>query len=1796
MTKDPVSQKVTDQLPSQLPGREAVRELLLSLKVPNSALVPAICSRLLSIGREAPWLFERGTSVPGFEIRRGLGELAALDRRRLDFRGRTELFPRAATLATQYPIPPPAHERLRGLFVLGCWSRLGRHRRRKVPAASLDQLGSFIRGLDRQRVHGSTEMALSAIARLDDLTAISETLENGWASDFSGIAESWRNVWVPWIADLPNRQVLDSADTASPAPPVRVRFSPRASEPGFGGHEAPAEIGPEFDYLPPKRLPRGVAPPSKAFEALFSHQASRGRNRWLLKRHVTVASDTEIRLLISQADRDFGQTADTIDKATIAITLLHIATGRALPSLMDTHIHPYQAENPEQQHLYLDIEAGTFTAPVLQPPDIYRPSAGALLYLEPISDQIQLYLPPTLIGMMRKMHAHRTAKRVTDWLDGIDPEARILSYLNTISGLPHFGRGISRYRTWLPAQIQSVGLDLAKTMLICGDEFGRSNAPLYYYSPRHAELQGLYRQAVWPVFGDSPPEVPIPGGEDRLGPAHVVKMAVARKGGITLSNRTNEDAGRLYKTGGLPAVEFHNRLTNYLAHYIAVITSNRPHSSLYRLTRWSFDTSRHLAILDDKKIDPAHFTRLTCLTPRLSQQIDLYLGHLERLREAVWAPPSLRQTITEILQGAGPLLLYLDPDLRAREGTRLDWISSRPPAWSAIEDNWYRAFTSTRLREAGAPAASVLSHHGHLEAVAYAFSSESPVPPLELMARLRPALIGVEKALGFRVVRGFVQSSYESSLPALKSWDDDIAAHELAGKKAAVEAARIKRASIKKNRLAAVHWLLEQAHSVDSKLGEVLQWLHRYPGRKAVPEEFESWEIDDSSVERLLEAAKTSLTDDDSLPIAIHNQLCRWLRDARRRMGAIVSDIGLIVAAPQTELSPFPLGACLASMQVQAARTHLVELFRSKTAVPDEIRRALGLVLYAGVSCAEDIARRCVTNRNWVSVESVRGVLLNQQDAQPSGLSGLAMLPFFGRESGTETVLPVEELSRQLASFFPVGWVGAEPRTFLQRLCSTVGMAARIEQSGLARYVTSKNGAVSASAESQSAYLSRRSAVSGAPTSFDSPVVSAPFPLIENQKSDEGRYSERARAGSKLYYDRLHRAVTDPRHFLQDSKNRPSGEARPQYTVSLAEVKAALNVIAPVTANAVGGSPLSINQALAAFAKDMVENGTQYSKFPANTTIATYLSAIGPELVEAFGGFDLRNLLPEDFEDGYQLVLAVKLNNRAARSTCERAAAQLLHFHNLLVRECGIPEISSRLFSEYLPIEEDQREAVLISDRQYGLALRWLQNQFDPNRDHPLEDVAWRRQCQSAAVGLILLRRSGGRIGEISWLRHADLVIVSSRLLLAIRPSTYRRLKTAAGRRLLDLTERLTSDERILIETWCNGERRRLGDQRDSCLLLGSFEDAYAGIGAAGLRSFIQAAFHYGAGCDMWPHLLRHAWYSEELPVAAGCGTSPTMLTVDPETIRRQTQETTAEAGHSAATTGGRYYFHLPWMLLNTPPRSIGETDSVRWLLAGLSRLSVDNVDKIRQRFVVSADSQTEPLVTTVRWIDAVTERTVRPPVAMIPQAEFDRPFSRTPGLPMTPWTLDRILQAASDIENLPIVAGPAGLSTILIQRLQRACASLAKETYYRLLPTISRRGRLIQDPIPREVDAEVLSALDEPIAPVLAKQIHILFCATYSPFQARHDRLRGTPVEIHALVDLLEKIGIDHSLFRVTQDGGFNHLSIAGRRDDQISLFHRLIRKLAVVSVWSQLDGGELGDVQGQGQRHARNERLSEP
>ncbi|WP_152551587.1 site-specific integrase [Polycyclovorans algicola] len=1411
------------------------------------------------------------------------------------------------------------------------------------------------------------------------------------------------------------------------------------------------------------------------------------------------------------------------------IVLATLVTGRSRPRVLDARVGR-PPPNGAEKRLTLDPTAEQIFMSVIEPEGVFKPSVDQQAVYSQTAVQFSLPMPTQLRELLVRICPTGTA-RVLDLAVGVDIDEGIKELTEKA------GTTLARLRRWLSCRVQESSHDLCAAMVICGDMFGRTSAPLYYYSPHPEELRRSYLNAIGaflPLSDASSQGARTDHG--RLGPATLVDSHRISDGISNLNQRLTCSL-TLARENRAHAIVLHNKLTDYLALHIALISSHRRNLHLYELTLLQFDLMGNLGVVSDKPVDAAHLNRAVALTPKLAEAIKLYRAHCIALAALPWASELLKKRVGLLLEGRAPLFFYLQSDGAPRNGSLSDWDNSLPESWGLFGPrSWHRPNLCMALRGAGASPIAVHFHLGHLDLSGFPASDTGLVAPTRLLDEVRPTLQQVEALWGIQVHRGLAEENKQQTLNHFIKmlWEREQAEHESLVRRANRCTLRVVGESRVDSKRAAMEWLSSVIQQEFAELkGLLLEAPSQKPGDIIL-----SVRVADQAVQKLLVRIKQDHSHDSMQCLRIYRLLSSLVRQAIDR-GYRYSPL----ARPS-----FPRVAKKTTLtRNSAAAYELILKIRAwwAGAITDpDMRRDHPLALRI---------LALILDNSLISVDHILSIAKGDVAAQR--LSKKDSNLYFDLDGGRVEV--VSSATALILNLIPAqreeisahdGLRGALPADLCpecddlpRTLRALVDVASVLELPGFLRHAISGG---STSANLQDLATNRQNLPSRLESASDIKGEELDFSKTISEADPRKKPRLEISARQRWVSRRLRAAM---------SKLSPGARSRAIRLEDLANNLRGLQK----TLGFEAGPPQTIEAALIGFSLSMAVSGTRLKSKPAVSTIATYVGTIAQELLAVFSGVALAELDADELLDGYDMVI----QSKADHISLTRAISTLEDFHRYLSRCFDLPPVCISVSGNGFEVEYSA--SPLLSARDYDQAQNWLSSRLMAADLIEIDHCLARRQLLAAQVVLILLRRTGARIGEISWLQLSDFDLSGSSSYLRIRPSLYRRLKSNAGTRILALSDLLLPMELEIVRAYILAEKLRLSD-KGYPLALGAFDDHRSGVGPHGFRILIQKVFELGAGIKMHPHLLRHQWSTERARMLLQTELDRDVNDCAYKSARRYRQ-LSAQLGHARITTTSCFYVHDLTAHRELAAVPLTSIIGRRCIINMLPQVSAVATDKQRVRIAQRA-GRNDPIWISCQLLRSLASRLLRVlPINLTPITLSTG--SGDIGLPssvgLAPF--DDLIRRSRSKEGLTHWAPAYGLERGVTEQLVFGIDELAgAPTYFRFFQGPSRRRSDIKTPIARVFDAP----LHQVMLARFSKDRHLirsLFTSVYRPSTAHHDRFLCASAQVFAdLVLILEKVAVK------IDAQGYLSLALSHPSGLQRGLFHQVSWVLALCAVSS--------------------------
>ena len=1514
-------------------------------------------------------------------------------------------------------------------------------------------------------------------------------------------------------------------------------------------------------------------------EIQWVNQRIWGSNPLLIRNHIESLSDAEMALVVQSIERRIQAAleAKQFESARIAIVATLIAlTGRGPSSFAQTDSRlGDRREGEARPRLWL--KEGAFELPILRPEDAFQATTAITHLLEKTATTMRLSLPPKLCGWINALLEQSDV--TWRW----EPEL-LRTALNAFVGdvEEDIGSGITlaRLRNFARARLRDVTQDTSKTMLLCGDTFGLSTASLYYMNVPLRELEASFQAAMWPVLGDQIASPPYSGGDPiRVGSQLLITMETARD--LARSPSAPMNASGKQRIEGRRRIQDHNALTDHVLCMLMAAGGHRPTAALLRLGRFDFDLHQPAAIFSDKQCDAAHSYRYAPTADLIAEQVAQYLNNLRALAQDPCGGSQTAQRATKSLHGAASLFFHLAPDGSPIELDLASWRETLPGNWGALPLNWGRTWLASRGRDAGFEADHLAIVLGHLEATGYPFSRESPLEPAQLSRKVSGPLGSMARSAGWVLRKGFGKDATIEELllelGPLRDWKREH--QELASqmREFQIEANQARRSQLLSKREEGERL----AHSILSKaipcgipsFGDLVKLAPSVPAGDTPPDERGpgiklSWE-EMKNVEQSIEDAAAS---DKAMAIAGHNALHRYIKCAVNRLQWDCPIPSPWLAPPTQEPTPFFSGMFRATAQLCLLRENFGRIppRPGVDAVFTDFEWACGisvmaLCIFSFEADASRLRNILAGRMSMTSSTTIEDLLLLETDdrARSAGVRKIAAaaLGRLRRDHPSDELPAPEKLDEVLAALMPRALAGPAAG-LMDRLCATIEITNRVELSGLARLANDvPSGCVSMPVARQRQFLEEGWG------SVD--AVPVPSQRASEQRQIGGRKCKPSEA--RKNYRRLRRVLhigTGPKTFAL------TGESLSQANIGAFRGPLQRELEALLSEQKLS----SLVACIAAYALNLTVNGTAGKKDPAWSTVYKYITSFGAELVEQGSDVDFLDLDADQYLDLYQDVI----DRKNAASCKEIAARELAGFHDYLRENHGFDAVDFSDLEGVVIAADHQVDADVVQPQEISRGLTHMSAlAVSTEKELPADPVRTRLDRQ-ALVFTLLLRASGARLNEIAALRFKDVLANPESTLLFVRPSRYRRLKTAAARRIISASKRLSRSQRQVVCDWLAAEKARLGKSWKSTLpIFGADGEPKVRVAPKNLRDKALEALAAVMGNRSRVHRVRHLVAGEDLAAlwlsdqdcrairrsrvrARRFGFGQNGMDV---ALPRHIREQGISFGHRRSSTTVLNYFHMSWMTKSRAVAALHPYET-RHAAAVALGVSVAGADKILQRKKPTTGGSTSAEPISVWVMHAAGDQTATPgnKSAQTPEAS-----SNEGGRPASARLVSRMLR---DIQRglSPAQAVLAyGLNQQQADRLTDGIREIERRTAFRLMPHSGPKGR---PRAAREFGSarpteRIIDLLDEGSVDEKELVRDLAHCYLSWARRSKRDELIWPTREVDRMAGLLHNAGVAESQIQRSQEpgeAGFEKLVVLRHVGRKATMNHGIAWALIVV------------------------------
>ena len=893
-------------------------------------------------------------------------------------------------------------------------------------------------------------------------------------------------------------------------------------------------------------------------------------------------------------------------------------------------------------------------------------------------------------------------------------------------------------------RMYALSRDEVGTIATLGNTEHAPSIGLYYASFEQGEWQEIYSQAISSI-GLTPTTLEgdtfLPFGSRQLpDPDKLMEWIQGLGKSVDMQCRSAKTRAEV--------IAAHNMISSYTFLMALAGSGHRP-SSTYTFNPSSYDLNNGWALISDKITSPATRIRLIPLSEMVAHQFTNYEKHLHNLAARLFdAEPGLSTKIDLLVSPPRrmlmPFFFILDEDLNA---VAIDITSVVQITGFPYEGNAFRHFLATGLRNEGCTAEHIAILLAHVENGQYGFGKFSALSPAQWKEAIVNPLGEVLKKQGWISVSGL--KHLRKSLPHFEKYR--------------------------------------------KKLGD--EGEPDVFGKAS--DHFDSTEVDRKVVRGAYAAAKANTlreSSGDEFLEVFRNEIISRSIDAPERLGRRLNYLVRFVRLHRHTLKPSSIPGWATDLDVEDAVFHhdtlsaaasaawyrqklpsLAEDFESLNHTQQIALIVMSAVL-GGALLRDSLVKEMPAILN--SAHAFRGLLWTDFDDSTTGSiqrwfadpgSALLIARYNSRSRSVQVVrshhlrAAVTDLLKRVVPDSDI----TEMRS-LQDLIHAAKAYFTLNLPGLLRAFAF--GDVNSASLSEGAWLrlltGRRLRL--ALTHEASPRETC------IQRHNPG--SENQVLAKEIYKGLLDAIRQEFPASTSGAKNR-TGERKNRL--------AALSRNLHHLASKHGGMP-SVLFAIFAWADHQATEGTVARRNPSVGTVYSYVTDIARPLVEFASDCDFLELSEAELTDIYQRVI-----DYGSEENLASRAQSLRWFHEFCEGEFDVLELDWDEIFPGMTTGNSRVSANMLNYVEY-LRAKTLLGQ------HP---ALGKRDRQLHVVALILLYRTGIRLGELMRLTVSDLVL-DIRNVLLVRSGIYGKTKTRAGIRQIPWLDRLDDEELCLLKDW----------------------------------------------------------------------------------------------------------------------------------------------------------------------------------------------------------------------------------------------------------------------------------------------------------------------------------------------------------------------------------------------------------
>ena len=1001
------------------------------------------------------------------------------------------------------------------------------------------------------------------------------------------------------------------------------------------------------------------------------------------------------------------------------------------------------AETPFEDRVVIDARRSSVYRPEARPTGAAAPNASDSRWLA-TGGSIALAIPEAL------------ASCILMWLGKRGGAAAI--------GIPLMQDHVPTQAGWLPAAIQEIDptfptgwrvfreriaaaisdkLGFEAAQISFGDSFSLSTGAAYYSRYPALSVAEIAWTATATVYGQDSAHLP----DSFVPPAHHIGSRVAPS--LQALNEVTSQFARGFRsairTPGAPSCADWACVRDYVALALMAATGHRPTSALAELKLGNFVLNHEIVLLQDKKVDPSHLTRVAALGTGCTQLLCTYIRLLQRIACSEKHPGNT--LATRVLNGE-QAIFTVSNDAGEQVPLIVAALMSQAGGLLAERPNMLRHALNQELIEQNVDPEIRHQQLGWLLTDASATSDCCPLAPKDFAKEVGPKIDEVLARHGWEFRSGPADIP-ALPMPSLMDWGEVLEEH-----------AREQRRAIARLQQAWSEQRLDRLKSIAPKLhgaiALVMPFLCIEQGAKrsrlayADHRRLPITARDVDSVVRLAMQGE----DDAITEIAVRTELARLIREFRVRTSCPAHVPSVPRLSKSMEPSPFLPAAGIACRQIKWLRNAVLEEpFRWSGRRRTAVRAVLGVLLFSPVESIKGVlgivARAGESRRGRNSSEIVRSPNADGDRHYALTGSAAAFLATAGKSvtHSLEIAEVVGILQSSVPELFPSGQDWKESLTRLQ---STLHVARAFELSGIERCSLS-NGLLPRSVDITRA-IGAEDDWPSSPAIVEAPLRELAL-LVSSPPTDASSPGTEQQRASRKSGKNLLRVLAifqkDYRGTLKYTGKTIADSTGNWRALIRHEISAAADAVVPRH----DAAALIVRYAhhLSIHGGRRKKSGLQPS------AIYTMLRRFVTSLDELASDADLTRLSHDEFETLYSQVILCH-TKRARRRTFD----ELFAFHQFLRETCGVPELEWSVLRKLAGGRTRSSNPGLLTRaevREIWNALLQDCNEAERTADCPPEELHVRRlRCFAFAV----LASAGIRPDSVYGLTFADIRLTPS--------------------------------------------------------------------------------------------------------------------------------------------------------------------------------------------------------------------------------------------------------------------------------------------------------------------------------------------------------------------------------------------------------------------------------------------------